>query len=242
MKSPWEYSGGDARPGRRYNQPPMPAPASPLVLAYAVDSPRHPRSRLDLPFLLLGLPALAAVIAPFTYGVSPAEVMLRAPREFDWTSWDPSMAILLVAVPFLTPVFACVLRFRSMLWGWTTRAERAVGYAAASVGAAAVAGLLAAAAVQWATVEWKERAYYGAALLVLAAGATLMAVLWRRNAHPEVRVRAALLTPYLANCAVVLIAFVDDPEVGWYLTAVSAAAALAELVLVAVRNPARPAL
>ena len=214
--------------------------ASPLVLAYAVDTPQLPRSRLDLPFLLLGLPALAAVVAPFTFNVSPAHAIVESRGAFDWTRWDPGMTILLVAVPFLPPVLAWALRLRSVLRGSATRAERGIGYGVAFAAAAAVGVVLVAAAAELPTLQWSERAYFGAALLILTAGVALLALLSRRHAHADLRVRVALLAPYLANCAIVLAAFFDDRQLGWYLTAVSAAAALAELVLLTLKNSARP--
>jgi hypothetical protein len=197
---------------------------------------------LDLLFLLLGLPALAAVVAPFAFGVSPAQVFLQSPRAFDWTHWDPSMTIVLAAVPFLPPVLAWILRLRSVLWGPATRTERRVGYAAASAGAAAVAALAALGVAEWTTLEWKDRGCCLAAMLVLAAGAALLALLWSRGAGPDARLRVALFAPYVANGLLVLVGFLDDRQLGWYLTAVSAAAAVAELALLTVRKPAAPAL
>jgi hypothetical protein len=218
----------------------MTSPAGPLVLGYAAGDTQRPRDRSDVPFLLLGLPALAAVVVPFTYNVSPAQAMRELPLLLNWTRWDPTMSILLVAVPFLPPVWAWIMRLRSMLGGRATRPERVVGYVVAFVGFVAVGALLAAAAAHLSELARYELAYFGAAVLVLVAGTGLLAWLWRRNAHANLRVRAALLVPYLANSAVVLAAFADDRQLGWYLTAVSAPAALAELVLLSLRNRARP--
>ena len=218
----------------------MTPPASPLVLGYAAGATQRPRDRGDVPFLVLGLPALAAVVAPFTYNVSPAQAIRELPVLLHWTRWDPTMSILLVAVPFLPPVWAWIMRLRSILGGRATRPERVVGYAVACVGFVAVGALLAAAAAHLPELGRYELAYFVGALLVLAAGTALLALLWRRQAHADLRVRAALLVPYLANSAVVLAAFADDRQLGWYLTAVSASAALSELVLMTGRSPARP--
>ena len=213
----------------------MDAPITPIVLQYAADAPPRP---LDLLLLLLGAPGLAAVFAPFTHGVSPASALLDSYRELSSRSWDPAMAITLVCLPFLLPFAAWGLRLRWILWGPATRVECRLALVAALLGAAALTTLVGVAAAEPGGLRPLERFTYGAAAALLLAGAGLLALLWRRGEARDLRVRVALMVPYVANSVITLVAFVDDREIGWYLTLVSGIAALAELVLLAVRRQA----
>jgi hypothetical protein len=210
----------------------MDAAPTPLVLEYAAATPSSGGRRGDVLFLILGLPALVAVFAPFTFGVSPARVFVEF-RRFAWNRWEPEMAILLLAIPFVLPAAAWVLRLRAVVRGPATRAERAIGLLVASLGAATVATLLAITGVDPDEWSWETLVTLGPAAFVLCGGAALLAVLWRRRAAPDLRVRVALHAPYVANSAIALVAFWDERQSGWYLTAFAAAAALTELVAIA---------
>jgi hypothetical protein len=209
---------------------------SPLLLEYR-HAPAPATGRADWLFLLLGLPALVALFVPFTFGVSPVQVVRESPGTFPWTRWEPEMAIVLVTLPLFLPVAASALRLRMIVSGREMRGERWASYAAAAIGAAAVLALLAAAVAQWWDMAVPERWMFGAGAAVLAGGAVAVLALRRRGARRDVRALATMLVPYAADCTICLIAFREEAQLGWYLTAVSAAAALAEVVVLTVRAP-----
>ena len=212
----------------------QPTPA-PLLLEYRHNPPARAAGRADWLFLLLGVPALVALFVPFTFGVSPLHVLRQTPGMLPWTRWEPEMAIVLVTLPLFLPVAASALRVRMMVSGREMRGERWACYAAAAVGAAAVVALLAMAAAQWGELTGGDRWVFGTGGAVLAGGAGAVFVLRRRGARRDVRALVTMLVPYAADCAICLIAFREDPQLGWYLTAISAAAAVAEIAVLTAR-------
>jgi hypothetical protein len=204
---------------------------SPVLLEYRHDPAARRAHGIDWLFFLLGLPALVALFVPFTFGVSPASVLHEMPKAFAWTRWEPDTTIVMMTLPLFLPVSLSVLRLRLLLWGDATRGERWVCYALAAAGAAAVVALLGVAVAHRAEMDWRDRGVFAAAGIVLTAGAIAMALIMRRAGDRDARALAAMLVPYIADCAICLIAFRDDAQLGWYLTAVSAPAAVAEIVL-----------
>ena len=118
-----------------------------------------------------------------------------------------------------------------IIWGTTTRRERLLGWAAAGIGASAVVAVVGLFVTQWKETRVPER--WACALAVLVLGGTGFGVtIARRRGVPAADVlMAALLAPYVAGSAICLRGFVEDAQLGWHLTAVSATGGLVELLI-----------
>jgi hypothetical protein len=205
----------------------------PPTLAYHAGPGVDPRRgrRWRVASLLAMLPALVVPFVPFACDAVPAVVALQAPAEW----WDDQSVDVSGASVWLSSLPLVLLPLPVVLWklrrvshtGPASAGLRVTLLTVGAVAAAAVAGvvvLLAPSASGW-----------GEVALLAAEGGTLLAAgaifirLGRTGDDPDARLSVALLGPYAANVVFLLVLFVEEARLGWYLSLAPAAAALAEL-------------
>jgi hypothetical protein len=208
--------------------PVQPLPAAPLVLQYDTGRPSVRRAEVAL-FLPATLAGAVAAFLPFTYDVTPFGVVLHTGELLTRDADVAAVLIALLAWTFLVPVLLLPLRLRVLLVGPSSRLERRIAYGVAGVAAAAVVTCL---GIMIPRVEhWDELTITAAGAASVAAGALIFIRVARGN--PDKAAVAAMLAPYVANSAIVLVGFAGDRDPGWYVTLAAAGAALAELILLA---------
>lgn len=214
--------------------PVEPLPAVPLVLQYDAGAPQR-RRRLEL---VLFLPAtIAGAVAPFlpfTWGAAPYDIVLAFGQWVNRPSSPFDAILYLFTLPFLLPILLLPYRVRVLLVGPASRVERGLAYCVAAVFTVSVMTCL------WlmarASTLWDEYAATGLGIALMCAGALLFLRVFLRGRGGDRAAIAALLVPYVANGAMVLFGFSSDRQVGWYVTAAAAGAALAELIFLASRK------
>jgi hypothetical protein len=206
----------------------LPLPANPLppVLSYAApqDQPT-PWTPLRIAQLALGLPGLAAPFVGFTFGTSPLDCVRSWPDDV-----DDSIFFLLGSAFFTAfPIVAWQIR-RLALAAAPRRWERATLATMAVITllppTLIVLQMLVQLARSWeAAVLWDAGPTLLSGIAPLAAGVALW-IVRRRRGRAIAAMETLLVTGYLANAAMCLLAFHTDPELGYWLT-VSATASFA---------------
>jgi len=179
---------------------------------------RSARSPLQLVAFVLSLPAAVVPFVPFCWGVSP----LKAVQEIDSMHWN-DLGIPLLGITFflgLPIVAAQAFRLLEVPFHRGLRCATWLGFSVAGAATATVS-------VQIINHALRERAdgsvvgaSVGLAALFLIATALVLARRWFRDpAAPTVLPASLVLAfPYAGNALICLIAFVDDRQIGWWLT------------------------
>ena len=217
------------------------APAAPLRLEYqpAADAPGAQQRRRGwrVASCAAMLPGLVVPFVPFACDQTPAIIVVWVPLE--WLRGEPLSDILgiwLLSLPFLLALPILLWKLRSLLRpGVPSPSERVAGLALGAAAAAAVAGWMG--MLWWSSLSDRDAAEL-VTLAVTTGGLLLVVGLFVRltlGGRPDDRraqVSVALLGPYVMTAAFCLFVWRDDAQVGWYLTLLPAAAALAELVAI----------
>jgi hypothetical protein len=213
------------------------APA-PLALDYASSGDgsrsRH-ATRRDLARLALALPGLVVPFVDFTYGTSPIEVVIDPPGGSFTGDW----MIYLLACSFFAAIPIVAWQVRQLAWRATPRrGERVMLTVAALIATAPAVGVVGMMIKQCADeirtstppgVDGQAILMITTGLAPLAIGFALAAWRWRR-AMQIAAAESLLVTGYLANAAMCLLGFHDDPELGYWLAIAPTAAFALDLL------------
>jgi len=186
-----------------------------IVLDYA-QAPPTTRRPLELIFLLLWLPALAIPFLDFTHGVTP----LAAAGEI------ANGAIPLLGISFFIAFPIIIWKFRRWLAPparWERRITLALVFVCAAPHVMEMA-LIARDIIHdphWPTGGW-VRVLMEWSILICGFGIPLLGLLLALSLHRRGESARALeilmMSPFVANAAMCLFAFYDDPETGYWLT------------------------
>jgi len=219
--------------------PPVVLPVEPgETLHYArVSAARSRGDLLNLVMLLVTLPAAAAPVVRFCYGISPAWVILEFARLIYQRQFDSSLLLVLLAVPFLTGSVIVAWQIRLLASTAVSALEHLVlrSIAVASV-TMSVGFLTAGYALN--NLGWRldELLISATGLGITAAGAVIVRWLLRTGASGVSVTLSMLLTGYLTNSGMVLQGFTDFSAPGWWMVLVSSAGTLAQLAMIVTRN------
>jgi len=182
---------------------------------------RSARSPLQLVAFVLSLPAAVVPFVPFCWGVSP----LKAVQEIDSMHWN-DLGIPLLGITFFLGLPIVAAQGFRLLEVPFHRGLRCATWLGFSVAGAATATL----SVQIINHALRERAdgsvvgaSVGLAALFLIATALVLARRWSRDTTVPTILPASLVLafPYAGNALICLTAFVDDRQIGWWLTVVA---------------------
>jgi len=210
------------------------------MLNYAALAPagttRGRPSAIQVILFVLALPALVTPFVAFTYGTSPLDVISEE-RSF-FSEW---------------PLYMCAITFFAafpiVLWKgwrllvptppapWTMRAMAAVSLIV-NVPAIVIAASMVAQtpeSIRDDTFQRDEAAMLAFVLATLLGSAFLAAWRWRRRGLLA-GVNTFFVGGYLTVMAICLLAFHEDPELGYWLTVPVAASFAAEMLLPAPRE------
>lgn len=192
-----------------------------ITLDYArADSAGFAPDRWRWVFLALSLPGLAAIFLPFTWDVSPWDAVLEVPDAIeDFAFGRRSDGILtLLGVPFLLALPSILLQLR-MLWARPlSMAESIIVWCLAALSSICTVGFLMILGIEMlkhANMEPVLPLAGSAAVLILGGAALLLR---RRHLTQARRGLFALEVAYLANAALCLIGFRDNPDPGYWVT------------------------
>lgn len=176
---------------------------------------------------MLALPSVVVPFVPFACNATPVGAVHEWVTASD--RWDRD-AIMLTALAtgLILPLFILFWRLRSFLRRPLGSTELVIAQTVAAVMGAGF--LLALGFIVTASgLDASDWVSVGLSALWFAFGACAC---WRLRRQPRAYSFSlmALLVPYGATTIICLIAFFTDRKVGWYLTAVSGPAALAETI------------
>ena len=211
-------------------------PSQPVIpmLNYAaparVATARRP-SAVQVALFVLALPALVTPFVRFTFGTSPLDVIADHPSHFS------ELPLYLCAVTFFA-AFPIMLRkgwrlfFPAPPARWTMPAIAVVSLIV-NVPAIVIASLMVAQTpgmIRDDTFQRDEAGMLALILATLVGGSVLALWRWRRRSLIA-GVDSFLVVGYLTVMAICLLAFHDDPEVGYWLSVPVAASFAAEMLL-----------
>ncbi len=201
-------------------------------LEYGLKEPPAPRRRRwRVASLLAMLPGLVVPFVPFACDVSPAGRAYGAFGDLlEQGVWN-CVAVLSDSIPWLSfflafPIVAWMtFRLRGRR---STFAGRAVCF---SLGAVVGLGLIGnfARAVPEISRPW-EYVFFGSALLPLVFSVAVVSVVAARRGVTDDCVTVMLVGPYAATIVLFLVGYVENAQIGWYLSLPPAAAAIFELI------------
>jgi hypothetical protein len=192
----------------------------------------RPRTPMQIALFVLTLPALMTPFVPFTYGTSPLDAVAHVPAfgDSDWT-------LYLIAIIYFAAFPILLWKSRLLLFSSTPRRwERRMLTVTAVIVTAPpliVIGLM----LSDVPELIRDGNFGGDEMLMLsiALGSLFIGFggaarrWWRRDGLGGFE--NLLITGYLTNAAMCLLAFHDNPEMGYWLTAPVAASFAAEMLL-----------
>lgn len=208
------------------------------TLHYArVSAPRSGADPLNLILLLLTLPAAAAPVVRFCYGISPAWVILEFIRLIHQRNFDSSLWLGLLAVPFLTGSVTVAWQIRLLASTYVPALEHLVLRSLAVTSAIMSLGFVTS-GYALNNLGWRldEVLISATGLGITTAGAGVVVWLLNTRASGVSITLTMLLTAYLTNSGMVLQGFTDTSAPGWWMVLVSSAGMLAQIALIVTRN------
>jgi FtsH-binding integral membrane protein len=163
--------------------------------------------------VLVALPALASIALTFTWGESPLSVEVDYLRQAAAGGYASDWPLGFLAATFFLAIPIFTWRVRTLISPSITKPERALAMSLALV-AASLTIVLQILLLSDAPQNIVAALAIATPSLVLVTGAI---VIFRRRRRPDIGLMA-MIVAYTANAAMALIAFSDDPRVGWYVT------------------------
>jgi hypothetical protein len=180
-------------------------------------------------FAVATVPAMAVVWLPYTWHVSPWDVLWAVVTKTASLRSD-EWAIVQLAAPFWLAVPVWSWKLRLAIQERSSAVERRVLAVLAIAAMLCTAGFVMRGVVQgmetWRPLEWMM------VVCSALAGTAMLAVTWwlRRRRVPREWVTTVLLyAAYLANGTLCGFAFSDRPDIGWGVSLCAMAAMLAEV-------------
>ena len=194
-------------------------------------SPTQAGRRRQWPWLGFWLPMLVIPFVHFTCDASPVGIVMEWASIRGWGKFD-KLATVILAGGLVAGVPIYLWRLR-LLWRRPIgQIERTAAYVIAA-GVAAAYLLVVCLCIHEGDLDGLAWTTIGVSAAFLAAGTW---VLWfRRSARGTVEhAIATMLVPYIANATFCVIAFYDEPQLGWYLTLIMTPIAAFEVILFAI--------
>ena len=192
---------------------------------------------LQIILFVLALPAVVTPFVSFTWRTSPLEVVSDTP-SLTGSNWP----LFGVGLSFFAAFPILLWKSRRLLWAtpparWERRVLAVVAVVVTVPAFAVIATMLweLPQAVREGNFRSDGIGTFGVALVTFAGGLILAAMRWRRR-NLLAGLETLLLVGFLANAAMCLFAFHDDPEFGYWLTVPVAASFAAEMLLPARQN------
>ena len=211
----------------------MTQPVIPTLNYAASATHRSARQRtpMQVALFFLALPALVTPFVPFTFGISPLRAIDTVPGFAD-SNWP----LYLIALTFFAafPILAWkarLLLFPSSPRRWEHRVLAVVAVIITTPVLIVVGWMIweAPDLIRYGNFGGETTAMFTIALGTLAVAVTAMAFRWRRRGWTAA-VETLLVTGYLINAGICLLAFRPDPNLGYWLTVPVAASFAAEML------------
>lgn len=196
------------------------------TLEYQAD-PQLPAPR-GWAWFFVGTSALAAVTPwlAFTRGMSPWSVTLEVMEGSTWPGLPPT--VLLLAAPFFVGTVIVLWKLYLAILHRSCMGVRVAMWAVALASLATTGWFLAQRLGD--SHVWSPNGLpFGAGAGMWLLGVALAGWLWWRGRQRELAVTAALYAAYLSNAVLCLVAFTDQPDIGWWFTAAASGTLMGEL-------------
>jgi hypothetical protein len=194
------------------------------------ESARRRRTPMQVALFLLALPAVVTPFVPFAYDSSPVDAVRDVP-QFGSDDW----ILYLVALTFFTGFPILLWKSRLLLlpvaprwWEWRVLAVVTLIISIPIV--IVVGGMLWQVRRGNFSFDSEGMLMLSVALGVPPAATTVMALRWRRRGW-QAALETLLISGYLTNAAMCLLAFHEYAEIGYWLTVTVAASFAAEMIL-----------
>jgi len=206
---------------------------APIALEYAARRMSAGPPRWVRVCLLLGsCIAAATFFLPFTWRVSPAEVVWDFVSQTG-TSFLGIWTLVLMATPFFLGLLLVAWHARLTIREPATNAERVV-MSVAAVASLGMSAWLFVAVVSGTSVRGEQVAVLVATLVALL-GLASMLFCWRRLRSADLSITVLAEGAYLTNATFCLIIFEERPDFGWWITLVAGLLMLVEMGMNLVR-------